>query len=394
MSENMQYKGNRFCTEPYRTVCIGTTGGVSPCCALSHKSFGQLTEDSANSISDIYNSREWQKFFKKNAKGNYDEECIKRCDRGGITTFKQSWKIAERENWKLRKRAPVSADIAFGNLCNLSCTMCSSVFSSEWIKIEKKENGKSEYKPWNFSNQQVKDLAKYLKDVTRVVIKGGEPMFNPRFPLFVKELANYKTERDFTLITNLSIVQHEALEEIQKFSLGHQKPYIQASLESCDEDYYKLIRGGKDTSFKTFAKNFKDVKDNYPKIGLRVHYLINSWSFHRLKEDIDILLDIGAERISMDAIYGNEQSFITQNMASRKEAIKILHIFKETYPRLFENFDEIVNQLDTDDVSKWNKGYNIMRTKKYFDRRLLQGVQFTKTYDEMFMEYKKNYDKR
>jgi hypothetical protein len=44
MTDYMQYKGNKFCTEPYRTVCIGTTGGVSPCCALSEMNFGSVTE--------------------------------------------------------------------------------------------------------------------------------------------------------------------------------------------------------------------------------------------------------------------------------------------------------------------------------------------------------------
>ena len=139
MSSNMQYKGNNFCTQPYRTVCIGTTGGVSPCCALSHKSFGLVTEDSANSINEVYDSKYWKRFFKNNAAGNFDDDCLFRCDRQGITTFKQSWQIAENENWKHRNKTPVSADIAFGNLCNLSCTMCSSVFSSEWIKIDKKD---------------------------------------------------------------------------------------------------------------------------------------------------------------------------------------------------------------------------------------------------------------
>ena len=76
MSSNMQYKGNNFCTEPYRTVCIGTTGGVSPCCALSHKSFGLVTEDSANSINEVYDSKYWKRFFKNNAAGYFDDDCL------------------------------------------------------------------------------------------------------------------------------------------------------------------------------------------------------------------------------------------------------------------------------------------------------------------------------
>lgn len=393
MTEHMQYKGNKFCTEPYRTVCIGTTGGVSPCCALSEMNLGSVTEDSANSINQVYNSKQWKRFFKANQSGNFPSECVKKCNRYGITTFKESWKIAERSNWKLRDKTPISADIAFGNLCNLSCTMCSSVFSSEWIKIEKKENGSSQYKPWNFSNKQIIELAEYIKDVERIVIKGGEPMYNPRFPLFVKELAKYKTDRDFTLITNLSIIQHEALEHIEKFRIGEQHAYIQASLESCDEDYYKLIRGGKDTSFANFANNFNEIQKNYKNIRLRVHYLINAWTLHRLKDDIEILQDIGVNKISMDTIFGpEEQSFITQNKSSRKKAMKTLINLIEKYPRLFENAADIVNQFKTDHVSNYNKGYNIMRTKEFYNRRLLQGIKFDRTFDQIFEEYLKNHE--
>jgi organic radical activating enzyme len=270
--------------------------------------------------------------------------------------------------------------------------MCSSVFSSEWIKIEKKEKGESKYKPWNFSNKQVIELAKYIKDVERIVVKGGEPMYNPRFPLFLKELANYKTERDFILFTNLSIIQHEALEYIQQFRLGDQQPYIQASLESCDEDYYKLIRGGKDTSFKNFITNFRTIKENYPKIGIRIHFLINGWTLHRLKEDIDILLDNGVTQINFDTIFGpEEQSFVTQNHSCRKKAIMVLEDIIEKYPRLVENKQEILNNFKTDHVTNYNKGYNIMRTKELYNRRLLQGVKFDKTYNEIFGTYLENH---
>lgn len=390
MSSNMQYKGNNFCTEPYRTVCIGTTGGVSPCCALSHKSFGLVTEDSANSINEVYDSKYWKRFFKNNAAGNFDDDCLFRCDRQGITTFKQSWQIAENENWKHRNKTPVSADIAFGNLCNLSCTMCSSVFSSEWIKIDKKEKGYSDHKPWNFSIPQVKELAKYIKDVNRIVIKGGEPMYNPRFPLFLEELAKYKTEIDFTLITNLSVVQNDALEQIQKFKFGEQKPYIQASLESCDDNYYKMIRGGKDTTFETFAKNFKLIKENYSEISLRVAYLINAWSMHRIKEDIELLQDIGVEKIQMNTIFGPvEQSFTTQNYASRKKAKETLENIVNKYPKLIENH-EITHQFDIRDKST-NKDKNIDKTKAHFNRRLLQGVTFSNTFEEIFEEYINNH---
>lgn len=390
MSKHMQYKGNRFCTEPYRTVCIGTTGGVTPCCALSDKSFGLVTEDSANSINDVYDSKYWKRFFKNNAAGNFNDDCIKRCNRRGITTFKQSWQIAENENWKHKNKTPVSADIAFGNLCNLSCTMCNSVFSSEWIKIDKKENGDSNYKPWNFSITQVKELAKYIKNVNRIVIKGGEPMYNPRFPLFLKELAKYKTNIDFTLITNLSVVQHDALEQIEKFKIGDQNPYIQASLESCDDDYYKMIRGGKDTSFETFVKNFKLIKENYPKISLRVAYLINAWSMHRIKEDIELLQDIGVNKIQMNTIFTpEEQSFTTQNNTIRRKVKKELQNIINKYPRLIENH-EIIFQFDMLNKNT-DKDENINKTKKHFDRRLLQGVTFSKTFEEMFEEYINNH---
>ena len=137
-----------------------------------------------------------------------------------------------------------------------------------------------------------------------------------------------------------------------------QKPYIQASLESCDDNYYKMIRGGKDTTFETFAKNFKLIKENYSEISLRVAYLINAWSMHRIKEDIELLQDIGVEKIQMNTIFGPvEQSFTTQNYASRKKAKETLENIVNKYPRLIENH-EITHQFDIRDKST-NKDKNI-----------------------------------
>jgi len=388
MSGYLEHEGKKYCTEPYRTVCIGTTGGVTPCCALSNTNFGLVTEDTANSIQEIYDSKEWKRFFKKNASGNFDNVCKQACNHPGITTFKLSWKIAERENWKLRDKNAVSADIAFGNLCNLSCTMCSSVFSSEWIKIEKKENGKSNYKPWNFSEKQVKEIAEYIKDVTRVVIKGGEPMFNPRLPLFLKELAKYKTQRDFTLISNLSVIQEDSLKQLEKFQLDTTCACINASIESCDNDYYKLIRGGKDSSFDQYIQNFNLIQNNYKKINLRAHYLLNAWNMHQVKDDIEKLLDNGVRKIQMDTIIGPvEQSFLTQNLQKRQKLKKDLENIANKYPsNIFENKDEILTALNNKQVYK-DKSSNIYKSKVHYDRRLLQGVNFTKTYEQLFGDY-------
>ena len=72
----LNYEGKKFCTEPYRTVCIGPTGGVTACCALSKYNFGLVTEETQNSLDKIYDSKEWKRFFKNNSIGNFDNKCI------------------------------------------------------------------------------------------------------------------------------------------------------------------------------------------------------------------------------------------------------------------------------------------------------------------------------
>ena len=282
-------KQKNYCPAPFRQVCINPIGELSPCCMINTEGFGKITDELNQSVNSIQQTSKWQEFLNQHKQEQMPEICEKSCGRHFPSEYHHQWAWSKSESWEDKTADIKRADIAFSNLCNLTCTMCSSTFSSEWIKIKKKMGLTVNDTPWNFSIDQVIELANKLSTCDIINIKGGEPFFNPRFKIFLKELADKNTNIHLPILTNGTIIDDEALTQLSRFT---RTPTFCVSLESTNDKLYQLIRGGKYT-FTDIKNNIAYVKNKFPKLIIKANYVLGSWNISNFTQDMNNLRNAG-----------------------------------------------------------------------------------------------------
>lgn len=331
----IQNKEKNYCPAPFRQLCINPHGELSPCCMVNDPGdgFGKLTENVGGSLKDLKKGKEWRAFFKSHKQEKMPKLCEDACGIHYPSEYHNQWNWADSENWQDKNVEIKRADIAFSNLCNLSCTMCSATFSSEWIKITSKKYGDIPFKPWNFSETQVKELANEVSSCNIVNIKGGEPFFNPRLKIFLKELADKNLNVHLPILTNGTVIDDEALEQFSRFTA---KPTYVVSLESTNNDLYQYIRGGKFT-YDDVCKNIDYVKNNYPNLLLKVNYVLGAWNIDNFVNDMENLRLAGIEDCNILVIHDPlEQSIKIVNHEARNKWIDSFIKDKEKNPNFYE----------------------------------------------------------
>lgn len=348
---NIKNKVKNFCPAPFRQVCINPHGELSPCCMINEKGtgYGKVTEEVNSSINDIQFSEGWQNFLQEHINEQMPDVCEKSCGRHYPSEYHNQWSWAEQENWIDKEFDIKRADIAFSNLCNLTCTMCSSDFSSEWIKLNKKIKTDEPRLPWNFSESQVVELAHQLKNCSLVNIKGGEPFFNPRLKIFLKELADLNLNVHLPILTNGTIVDDEALTQFSRFTA---RPTFCVSLESTNNDLYQLIRGGK-YRYDDVKNNIMYVKEHYPNLTLKTNYVLGAWNIDEFKTDMDNLRDAGIVEANILVVHGPiEQSIYIVNKTARQRWINVFKEELKNYPDFYRIVikdgiaDSLINNME------------------------------------------------
>jgi MoaA/NifB/PqqE/SkfB family radical SAM enzyme len=88
-------------------------------------------------------------------------------------------------------------EISFSNLCNISCVMCSSEFSSTWFAHDRRAMQEGlEFRNFTGPAQQLRrispellgEILGHVQDFDLIIIKGGEPTREPSCLNFLKQL--------------------------------------------------------------------------------------------------------------------------------------------------------------------------------------------------------------
>lgn len=380
-----------FCPAPFRQICINSLGEVSACCMINTEGFGKIDEKLGNSLNDIYNGEKWQKFYHEHRNEIMPELCEMSCfwKSGERTEYHHQWDVANNAEWELKKKEIKKADIAFSNICNLSCTMCGSIWSSEWLKYESHFNLlPNEYKqgssppnmrPWNFSRSQCTDLAKQLKNADNISVKGGEPFLNERFTFFLKELSKYACpeETHVNVITNGTIINKEALKLLNNFW----SPAINISIESTNNELYRFIRGGT-YIFDDIKQTIQYVKENCPNIAIRSNYITGSLNVTDLLEDMKNLRSAGIEGLNLMLIhYPIEQGIHVLNKKTINKYLKDFEqdqVGNEDFYSSMIKYNQ-VKQIPQEFLNLNNKVYKaedlLQNFEKYYKLRKFQNIK-------------------
>jgi hypothetical protein len=115
------------------------------------------------------------------------------------------------------------------NMCNQTCTMCGSLYSSKWGDLEREaiDFGLTfrNDTPWrsgshpiySISDDDMKKIYKLLPNLKRIVIKGGEPFADKRNIELIRRCNEMENPPKLSIITNFATVPPKVMKLISEY---------------------------------------------------------------------------------------------------------------------------------------------------------------------------------
>ena len=171
-----------FCYSPWTNIDIDPTGKITPCCKFQTQSYSQVFNLRQHTV-DEYIASDFLQEVKTELENN---QWPLGCDRCRIeeTNSIKSKRQLDQERWSAEYKQYqqtdgfITASIAFGNTCNLSCITCSSYASSRWHKEYKDIYGIDIPHFKFYRNNFVENFIKLAPNLCHVDIPGGEPFLS------------------------------------------------------------------------------------------------------------------------------------------------------------------------------------------------------------------------
>ena len=268
---------NFHCAAPWRGLHINLDGDIRVCCAGQPGSFGNVKTDKLDCLTQSQYLREIRRDVKSGKlHPTYCQACIGNIGRGEREWFTEIHpdinyeSILDDEQHQFQ-----SIDVRWNNTCNLSCTYCSSYFSSTWAKIEKIQSNQPPSRHFDHILDQIVDHASSVKTMMLV---GGEPLLIPHNERLLSVANNDTT---VVLITNLSVPLLSnrvfgALEPLARVNWN-------VSLENIGTRF-EFVRCGADWSLLT--ENLDILDRLFPRHTISISAIYHVFNCTRLQEFI------------------------------------------------------------------------------------------------------------
>lgn len=172
-----------FCHAPWTNLDISPQGQLSPCCKFRHGHYRDAALNiTHHSISDYQHSATLLQIRQEFTQGQWPAGC-ERCrieEENGVASKRQ----LDYQRWQSYLDAngtepkTITASIAFGNTCNLTCLTCNAYTSSRWQREYQSLTG-LDIKPNHFYQQGfVKDFLAHAPSLKHLDVPGGEPFLS------------------------------------------------------------------------------------------------------------------------------------------------------------------------------------------------------------------------
>ena len=391
-----------ICPEPFTNILTTTYGHFIPCCVLNYTAFykkanvddnhedtypawlhnckdSDICDVENHSLKDYHNTnviKKMKKALKENNK-NFLKDMCKTCIEQEnannkssrqfyIERFNNEFKHKKSELEKIihEETEPtflhsVEANSIGGNICNLSCNMCSNGCSSKYDAESYKLNEVSSTFP---KPMQSEKFLRYLEttEILEFKFTGGEPLLIKKNLDLMKKL-NKKTI--IRIITNGTVNPSELIKTLKDF----EKVIINVSSEG-PKDVTEYIRHG--SNFDLVLKHY-DMMQNVWGEDVMFTATVNALNIARIPE----LLKLRK---------GHAGSIVTSNeycLNSIPDDIKEIHLQK-----LYEEGNiKLIKQLEKTNFIE-EKMWKMLRHIKRRDR--LRGTNLL----DVFPEWKKYYE--
>lgn len=172
-----------FCYAPWTNIEIMQNGKILPCCKFQDKHYQINFNITNNSIQQYQTGQYLSEIKQQFLKGQWPKGC-ERCQLDEENNFKSKrqidysrWKD-HYDRYKLDSDEYLTAGLAFGNTCNIKCTICGPHASSKWIKEYRDLFGIELPKIESFRKSVINSLTDFAPNIIHLDIYGGEPFLS------------------------------------------------------------------------------------------------------------------------------------------------------------------------------------------------------------------------
>lgn len=314
-----------FCSAPWTSLFIDTTGEVRPCCAGNFP----LGNINTNDVVDIINGPTHlaiKQGILNGVKQTHCENCYSAEQLSGDSTRLWFNRFTPITDPRLEQYDLQMIDIRWSNHCNLRCLYCGSRNSSsiaEFQGIREKKTIK------NWQEQIMQLVRANILTIKEVFLLGGEPLLMKEN----LELVDQLTDQNIVIFTNLST----SVDNNKIFQKLLTKPNVgwHVSLEQTGKKF-EFVRNN--ASWDLVLSNLHKLKDLNKRVAFTMQYCIYSAvDLHAVLKELTAIAPIKL------AVLTNPESL---NILNHVKEIKQLAI--EEIDKIF-NDQELLDKLQVDD---------------------------------------------
>jgi MoaA/NifB/PqqE/SkfB family radical SAM enzyme len=174
-----------FCYSPWTNIDISPQGDINPCCKFQKQHYTQTFNIKTHSIAEYANSELVDSIKQEFQQGLWPAGCD-RCrieEENGIQSKRQLDYTRWSDHYRpldnnLTHVTFLTASIAFGNTCNLTCITCGPESSSRWQKEYQTVYGINKPSFHFYKKEFVQNFINHAPNVIHLDIPGGEPFLS------------------------------------------------------------------------------------------------------------------------------------------------------------------------------------------------------------------------
>ena len=354
---------------PSTSLSISPTGGIKPCCVTLEL----LGATQSSGLGEAFSSSRMELIRNNFRKGIIDRACLgcKDKESRGLQSkrqrFNRSFNQTLVESGYLEDEISslddnpnlLYLDLSLSNVCNMTCAMCSSEFSSSWIKYDKlarqeglnfREVPTSLEKIQSVPQEIIEEIISLSVKLKVIIIKGGEPLADKNYLSLLSNLNQYNNRNKSMIIkfqTNGSLVSEEFLESTMDLNFE-----IGVSIDGIG-DTYKWIRG---VDYDLIKSNLFKLNDSENVKELYIDFTLSAYNIFNVEEFLEEALQLKNElsKLKSCSLFGRvQQSYGSVRALPVEERLNIAANCEKLIsrdPEFFEDWESFLIHLREPEV--------------------------------------------
>lgn len=356
------------------------SGEIRACCAAKNR-LGEIRSEGA-SLKEILHSPESTQFRRQMLDRNNIPEACSRCverEDAGLESHRLKFnrRVGEcADAYEVNPERPhlVEMDLSFSNTCNLDCVMCSSQYSHRWLEIEEKLGLQSGpfrgFATHRMTDKVVAELIELSQDLQRVILKGGEPLFDPQALAYLDGLGKSGFAGEVLVITNLTVWS----ERVERVLSALPKVKLFVSVDGIGP-VYEWIRG---IEFEKLSINLKRALQLSSVHSLAPRLTLSAYNIYGLSDYVRWMLDLTKSHAKVHPD-NFAQAAMNKHITSRSlplrdrqtisEEIRELLSGTECWSKTLENYLQLP-ETPTSELKpfiEWTEKFNQFRERDAFE---------------------------